>query len=64
MKNAKNLERKFSADRITCFLPLYYNPLRQHSVTVQFDNFHIKHYVLCVISSDSSPPQRTKWGPG
>ena len=27
MKNTKNLERKSSADRITCFLPLYYNPL-------------------------------------
>ena len=29
MKNAKNLERKSSADRITCFLSLYYNPLPQ-----------------------------------
>ena len=29
MKNTKNLERKSSADRITCFLPLYYNPLVQ-----------------------------------
>jgi hypothetical protein len=27
MKNRKNLERKSSADRITCFLPLSYNPL-------------------------------------
>jgi hypothetical protein len=27
MNNAKNLERKSSADRIACFLPLYYNPL-------------------------------------
>ena len=27
MKNTKNLERNSSADRITCFLPLYYNPL-------------------------------------
>ena len=27
MKNTKNLERKSSADRITCFLPLYYYPL-------------------------------------
>jgi hypothetical protein len=30
MKNAINLERKSSADRITCFLPLYYNPLTKY----------------------------------
>ena len=29
MKNAKNLERKSSADRIMCFLSLYCNPLPQ-----------------------------------
>jgi hypothetical protein len=27
MKNPKNLDRQSSADRITYFLPLYYNPL-------------------------------------
>ena len=27
LHNEKYLERKSSADRITCFLPLYYNPL-------------------------------------
>ena len=29
MKNLKTLEQKSSADRITCFLPLYYNPLER-----------------------------------
>ena len=36
MKNTKNLERKSSADRITCFLPLYYNPL---TTPCYFSNF-------------------------
>jgi hypothetical protein len=31
MKNEKNLERKSSADRITCFLLLSYNPLPKQS---------------------------------
>ena len=35
MKNSKTLERKSSADRITCFLPLYYNPLIIYDIFVK-----------------------------
>ena len=38
MKNTKNLERKSSADRITCFLPLYYNPLGKPYTIIPWKN--------------------------
>jgi hypothetical protein len=36
MNNAKNLERKSSEDRITCFLPLCYYPLVEPRLRIRF----------------------------
>jgi hypothetical protein len=44
MKNTKNLERKSSADRITCFLPLSYNPLLQAKTRLLLDRGADMHF--------------------